>query len=104
MISSISSVSEDQTASVSISDWLAKLQEGNKSTQQLQTEMLTTSLNQIDKIQEEALEKAEEKREEEKQSESKNEAAVNVSVSSVEVSSSSDVPETEPTSSVEVEA
>ena len=104
MISLSSVSSEEQSSSVSLSTWVSKLQEGKKSTQQLQTDLLTSSVEQIEKMQEDALKKAEEKRNEENQSEQKNEEAVNVSVSSVDVSSSSDVPETDVTSSVSVEA
>ncbi len=104
MISLSSISSEEQSSTVSLSDWVSKLQEGKKSTQQLQTDLLTSSVEQIEKMQEDALKKAEEKRNEENQSEQKNEEAVNVSVSSVDVSSSSDVPETDVTSSVSVEA
>ncbi len=102
----LSSISEEQQSTgVSLSDWMAKLQEGKKSTRQLQTEMLTSSLDQIDKIQEKALEKAEEKHREEKDEQNQNEEAVNVSVSSVEVTASSDIPDTESaTASVDVEA
>ena len=104
MISLSSVSSEEQSSSVSLSNWVSKLQEGKKSTQQLQTDLLMSSIDQIEKMQEEALKKAEEKREEERKTEQKNEDAVNVSVSSVDVSSSSDVPETDVTSSVSVEA
>lgn len=104
MISLSSISSEEQSSTVSLSDWVSKLQEGKKSTQQLQTDLLTSSVEQIEKMQEDALKKAEEKRNEENQSEQKNEEAVNVYVSSVDVSSSSDVPETDVTSSVSVEA
>lgn len=102
---SLSSISEEQSSSVSMSDWIAKLQEGKKSTQQLQTDMLNSAIDQIDKIQEEAQKKAEEKREEENKSQ--NEEAVQLSVSSLNlnVSSSSEVTtDTSTTSSIEVEA
>ena len=102
---SLSSISEEQSSSVSMSDWIAKLQEGKKSTQQLQTDMLNSAIDQIDKIQEEAQKKAEEKREEENKSQ--NEEAVQLSVSSLNlnVSSSSEVTtDTTTTSSIEVDA
>lgn len=102
---SLSSISEEQSSSVSMSDWIAKLQEGKKSTQQLQTDMLNSAIDQIDKIQEEAQKKAEEKREEENKSQ--NEEAVQLSVSSLNlnVSSSSEVTtDTSTTSSIEVDA
>ncbi len=102
---SLNSISEEQSSSVSMSDWIAKLQEGKKSTQQLQTDMLNSAIDQIDKIQEEAQKKAEEKREEENKSQ--NEEAVQLSVSSLNlnVSSSSEVTtDTSTTSSIEVDA
>lgn len=102
---SLNSISEEQSSSVSMSDWIAKLQEGKKSTQQLQTNMLNSAIDQIDKIQEEAQKKAEEKREEENKSQ--NEEAVQLSVSSLNlnVSSSSEVTtDTSTTSSIEVDA
>ena len=101
---SLNSISEDSSASASMSSWIAKLQEGKKSTQQLQMDMLDSAIEQINKLQEAALEKAEEKREEELKENQKNENAVEVSVSSVSVSSTSDVADVEQTSSVEVEA
>lgn len=103
---SLNSISEDSSASASMSSWIAKLQEGKKSTQQLQMDMLDSAIEQINKLQEAALEKAEEKREEElkENQNQKNENAVEVSVSSVSVSSTSDVADVEQISSVEVEA
>ena len=101
---SLNSISEDSSASASMSSWIAKLQEGKKSTQQLQMDMLDSAIEQINKLQEAALEKAEEKREEELKENQKNENAVEVSVSSVSVSSTSDVADVEQISSVEVEA
>ncbi len=100
---SLNSISEEQSSTVSMSDWIAKLQEGKKSTQQLQTDMLNSAIEQIDKIQEEALEQSEEKKDEDQKSQ--NEEAVNLSVTSLNVSCSSDVvSDTSSTSSIEVEA
>ncbi len=104
MISLNSISAEEQSSGVSLSDWVAKLQEGKKSTQQLQTEMLTSSIKQIEQIQEKAAERAEEKKEENKEAQN-NDEAVNVTVSSVNVTSTSEVAETESVqSSVDVEA
>lgn len=100
---SLNSISEEQSSSVSMSDWIAKLQEGKKSTQQLQTDMLNSAIEQIDKIQEEALEQSEEKKDEDQKSQ--NEEAVNLSVTSLNVYCSSEVTtDTNTNSSIEVEA
>lgn len=79
--------------------WLDKLQEGKKSTQQIESEMLEGVTDIIKDIQKEAEEKAAEEAKE-----AKNEEAVTVSVSGSDVEVSSDVPETAETSTVEVTA
>ncbi|MBS4760831.1 MAG: hypothetical protein KHX03_09060 [Clostridium sp.] len=101
MILSYSSAEQSQSA-VSMDAWLAKLQEGKKSTQQLQSELLNSTTEIIKDIQDKALEKAKEEKTEEQQ---KGEEAVEVAVSSMSVSSTSDVPETtSEDSSVDVKA
>ncbi len=101
MILSYSSAEQSQSP-VSMDAWLAKLQEGKKSTQQLQSELLDSTTEIIKEIQDKALEKAKEEKTEETQ---KGEEAVEVAVSSMSVSSTSDVPETNSEdSSVDVKA
>lgn len=82
------------------SSWLDILQKNSKSTEQLQMEMLESTSAKLEEIVEKAKEKAEEKRKEE----AKNEEAVQVSVGSGDVQASSDVPDSEPVSTVEVSA
>ena len=79
--------------------WMSKLQEGKKSTQQIESEMLEGVTEIIEEIQKEAEEKVAQEAQE-----GKNEEAVTVSVSGSEVEVSSDVPETPETSTVEVTA
>lgn len=78
--------------------WLQILQKNSKSTEQLQMEMIESTSSKIEEI----LEKAKEKAEEEKKSEQNNEEAVQVSIGSGEVKTTSEVADTEPTSTVEV--
>lgn len=100
MILSYNSTQEaDSSSSSIVSAWLAKLQEGKKSTAQLQAEMLEGVTDIIEKVQEKAKEKAEEAKEEEN-----NEEAVTVSVQGTTVETSSEVPETPASSTVEVQA
>lgn len=80
--------------------WLEVLQKNSKSPEQLQMEMLKSTTESIEEIQKKAKEKAEEER----KAEAKNEDAVKVSVGSGEIQASSEVPETEPVSTVEVNA
>ena len=103
MIMTYSTTQETDSTGFSREAWIAKLQEGKKSTQQLQSEMLQGVTETVEEIQEKAKEKAEEKAEEEKAAQ-KGEEAVSVSVSGAEVKVSSDVPETPETSTVEVKA
>lgn len=79
--------------------WLEKLQEGKKSTQQIESEMLEGVTETIKDIQAKAEEKAAEEAKD-----AKNEEAVAVSVGGSTVETSSDVPETPETSTVEVKA
>ena len=101
MITGLSAVQETETSpTASIRElWLEKLQEGKKSTQQIESEMLEGVTEIIEEIQKEAEEKAAQEAQE-----GKNEEAVTVSVSGSEVEASSDVPETPETSTVEVTA
>ena len=99
MIMTYSTTQETDSTGFSREAWIAKLQEGKKSTQQLQSEMLQGVTETIEEIQEKAKEKAEEEK-----AAQKGEEAVSVSVSGAEVKVSSDVPETPKTSTVEVKA
>lgn len=99
MIMTYGSTKETDASGFSIDVWIAKLQEGKKSTQQLQSEMLQGVTETVEEIQEKAKEKAEEEKAAQKEEE-----AVSVSVSGAEVKVSSDVPETPETSTVEVKA
>ena len=99
MIMTYGSTKETDASGFSIDVWIAKLQEGKKSTQQLQSEMLQGVTETVEEIQEKAKEKAEEEK-----AAQKGEEAVSVSVSGAEVKVSSDVPETPETSTVEVKA
>ena len=99
MIMTYGSTKETDASGFSIDAWIAKLQEGKKSTQQLQSEMLQGVTETVEEIQEKAKEKAEEEK-----AAQKGEEAVSVSVSGAEVKVSSDVPETPETSTVEVKA
>ena len=99
MIMTYGSTKETDASGFSIDAWIAKLQEGKKSTQQLQSEMLQGVTETVEEIQEKAKEKAEEEKAAQKEEE-----AVSVSVSGAEVKVSSDVPETPETSTVEVKA
>lgn len=99
MIMTYGTTQETDSTGFSREAWIAKLQEGKKSTQQLQSEMLQGVTETIEEIQEKAKEKAEEEK-----AAQKGEEAVSVSVSGAEVKVSSDVPETPETSTVEVKA
>ncbi len=99
MIMTYSTTQETDSTGFSREAWIAKLQEGKKSTQQLQSEMLQGVTETVEEIQEKAKEKAEEEK-----AAQKGEEAVSVSVSGAEVKVSSDVPETPETSTVEVKA
>ena len=99
MIMTYNSTQEADSTGFSRETWIAKLQEGKKSTQQLQSEMLQGVTETIEEIQEKAKEKVEEEK-----AAQKGEEAVSVSVSGAEVKVSSDVPETPETSTVEVKA
>ena len=60
MILNYNSVNESQSTNLSMEAWLAKLQEGKKSLQQLQTEMLESTTENIDKFKEKTAAKAKE--------------------------------------------
>lgn len=96
LLSNLGAKTEEDT----MSSWLQILQKNSKSTEQLQMEMIESTSAKLKEIQE----KAQEKAEEEKQKEAQNEDAVQVSVGSGEVQASSEVPDTEPVSTVEVSA
>lgn len=80
--------------------WLEILQKNTKSPEQLQMEMLEATTESLKEIKEKAKEKAEEER----KAEANNEDAVKVTVGSGEIQASSEVPEAEPVSTVEVTA
>ncbi len=95
------STNEQAQSNTSIIDaWVGKLQEGKKTSQQVQIDLLKGATQLIKEIQDKAIEKAAEER----KSEQKDEEAVAVDVSSMDIKVASDLPETLETSSVEIKA
>lgn len=95
------STNEQAQSNTSIIDaWVGKLQEGKKTSQQVQIDLLKGATQLIKEIQDKAIEKAAEER----KSEQKDEEAVAVDVSSMDIKVASDLPETSETSSVEIKA
>ena len=95
------STNEQAQSNTSIIDaWVGKLQEGKKTSQQVQIDLLKGATQLIKEIQDKAIEKAAEER----KSEQKDEEAVEVDVSSMDIKVASDLPETLETSSVEIKA
>lgn len=100
MILSFSTNEQAQSNTSIIDAWVGKLQEGKKTSQQVQIDLLKGATQLIKEIQDKAIEKAAEER----KSEQKDEEAVAVDVSSMDIKVASDLPETSETSSVEIKA